>query len=85
MPKKGGMEMATPTMHIPEDNKLTTQQAAQICGRTTNTIRQWAHRGILLPNGARYHLRPVGIDQTGAKLYDLRDLAIINNALKGHR
>ncbi|MFV2198440.1 hypothetical protein [Nocardiopsis sp. LOL_012] len=63
-------------------DKVTAPEAARMLGKSPATIRQYGHRGIKLPDGERFRLRPVGLDHQGVKLYALADLRTVHTAIR---
>lgn len=55
------------------ETKITTAEAATLCGVTVSAIRQWAHKGLIAATG---------IDERGRKLYRLLDVAKAERATR---
>lgn len=54
---------------IPEDQMLTTTEAADYIGVDIETIRQWRKRGYMSPTGAREHLQVRGLSERGWPMF----------------
>lgn len=55
------------------DSQITANEAATLCGVSTETVRTWAHRGLLTATG---------MDNRGRKLYRLLDVAKAERATR---
>lgn len=67
--------MAGAAVLTPEgiNSLITSTEAATLCGVSGETIRSWAHRGLINPSG---------IDHKGRKLYRLLDVAKAERATR---
>jgi hypothetical protein len=63
-------------------DKVDAHDAARILGKSPATIRVYGSRGVKLPNGERFHLRPIGLDHRGVNLYAMKDLYIVYQAIR---
>lgn len=62
--------------------KLTANQAAGIAGVSVATIRQWASRGYVTPDGDRNYLKAVDRNEHNHPLYRLIDVAKAERATR---
>lgn len=66
------------TITIPDEQMLTTAEAADLAGVDIETIRQWRKRGYMSPTGAREHLQVRGLTERGWPMFkagDIREIA----------
>lgn len=63
---------------VPDEQLLTTADAAELVGVDIETIRQWRKRGYVSPTGAREHLQVRGLTERGWPMFkaaEVRDIA----------
>ena len=63
------------------ESLVTAEEAANICGVRSVTVRQWASRGYG-PAKGRAKLEPIGRDERGRNLYRLLDVAKAEHATR---
>lgn len=69
-------------MALIHGDKIDAIDAARILGKSPATIRQYGSRGVLLEDGSRFYLRPVGLDHRSVNLYSLADLRTVAAATR---
>jgi len=62
------------TLTVPEDQLLTTAEAAELAGVDIETIRQWRKRGYKSAAGTREYLQTRGISDRGWPMFKASDV-----------
>lgn len=70
---------------IPDDQLLTTAEAAEYVGVAIETIRQWRKRGYISPTGAREHLQVRGLTERGWPMFRAGEVAEIARVTRQNR
>lgn len=63
---------------VPDEQLLTTADAAELVGVDIETVRQWRKRGYMSPTGAREHLQVRGLTERGWPMFkagEVREIA----------
>ncbi len=59
---------------VPDDQMLTTAQAAELAGVEVETVRQWRKRGYISRTGQRAHLQVKGLSERGWPMFLASDV-----------
>lgn len=70
---------------IPDDQMLTTAEAAEYVGVDIETIRQWRKRGYVSPTGAREHLQVRGLSERGWPMFKAGEVKHIADTTRAGR
>jgi len=70
---------------VPDDQMLTTAEAAEYVGVDVETIRQWRKRGYVSPTGAREHLQVRGLSERGWPMFKAGDVKEIADTTRQRR
>ncbi|MEU8334820.1 helix-turn-helix domain-containing protein [Micromonospora tulbaghiae] len=70
---------------IPDDQMLTTAEAAEYVGVDIETVRQWRKRGYVSPTGAREHLQVRGLSERGWPMFRAAEVKAIADTTRRNR
>ncbi|MDG4791996.1 hypothetical protein O7626_39980 [Micromonospora sp. WMMD1102] len=70
---------------IPDDQLITTDQAAELAGVDSETVRQWRKRGYLSRNGNREYLQVKGLSERRRPMFRASDIKEIAETTRWRR
>lgn len=70
---------------VPDDELLTTDQAAELAGVDPETVRQWRKRGYISRNGVREYLQVEGLSEQRRPMFRASDIKTIAETTRQRR
>lgn len=69
----------------PDDQMLTTAEAAELAGVDIETVRQWRKRGYISRDGSRQHLKVSGLSERGWPMFIAAEVKEIADTTRRRR